>query len=570
MASRTRRGVMVLAGAACTGGVVWLAAGVHTRAAATAPVAPSVDSAAGAAPALASRLGEQRRYPARIVTDLTLSPEVLVPAGARVVRQASATRSIHQEVRGKVVETSLDPWATISRVSVDDAEVALVGERQPRIERALAQGILVRRDPRGRVERVRLPKDADASSDAALRMLPMLLEWTRDEQAPAGATSSWDAEEATVDGDAAVHYELAEHAGEAPAFTRRIDRLTRIGRAAPGPALVPSESGTLRGEVDLAAGRVAMMRGDLGWVRRTAAAEVFAEGRTEVAFERAAVTIDPDAAARASAHVEEVFGDWVALGDASAPRDAQALLRADILGSQTLAEALRDLDATDAAASAHAQRYLRAYLDEHPELAARLAREIADLPRGSRGSLARLGALASHGGPESQRALVGLVQQWKGTDRGSEVLVLLAQAHAPTLETESFVRGLQTDPAAAGMVPLAQSTLAAMAGQLQDSDPARADAVAADFEARVRAASNPVDLTQALVCLGDTRSERIADVVPQFLSSDDPSVRRAAVFALGRAPDEAGTSPTLEQIAQSDPDDRVRAAALRALRGRGG
>jgi HEAT repeat protein len=228
------------------------------------------------------------------------------------------------------------------------------------------------------------------------------------------------------------------------------------------------------------------------------------------------------------------------------------------------------MSASDPSEAMHAERALSAYLKDHPEAAARVAREIAARSRDDRYGQALLRALVRDGGPESQRAMVDLVKQWKTDARAIDVLPLLSLPYRPTRETEDFLVALRADTSAASLAPSVDSALGAIAGQLQDSDPARADAIAARFEDQVRSAKDPFHLEQALVAMGNTRSERILDMASQFLTSEDLDVRRAAVFALGRAPDAPDTRAALEKIAANDADQTVRRTAQRALARRGG
>jgi HEAT repeat protein len=513
-----------------------------------------------AATPAASRLGETRRYDARIESRVSLSPGQ--PQGA-----GDGPRSFVQEVSGPLAELALNPSGSIALVAVPGAVVTIAGQRQPAIESALAKGLVVQRDARGRVSRVRLPRSA-GTANGALRSLAMLVEWT----APDGEARAWEASEATPQGEAAVRYEIGDDAADGAPFTRRIERLTRPARDRSVLGLVPSESATLRGRVDRAAARVVSLNGEIAAEYSSPTKAVVASGRTTVTLTGTGVDRDPAAALAAIARLDAEYADWTDLADTPEPDAADARASAaEMFGAgRSLDELLRALDSGDDVERARAQVALAFYVEAHAGTAARLGREITQAPREDRRGRTLLGVLARAGGPEAQRAVVDLVKEWRDTPRVVDALPLLGQVEHPTRETEDFLRGLQADPAAKGIGATVDTTLGALASRLQGSEPGRADAIAERFEERLKASSDPGQQQESLMALGNTRSERILDVAPGLLASDDADVRRAAVFALGRAPDEEGTQALLEKAANDDPDGRVRAAARRALSRHGG
>jgi len=526
---------------------------------APAPAAVPYASSAAQAPSAPSRLGELRRYDATMDVDGTVSLAPLLGRG-----NAKDAQSIAQRLRGKLVELALDPRATLSLVALRDVEVTFGAQRQTSIEAALAQGILVQRDARGRIARVRLPKTTDAQGDAPLRMLAMLVEWT----APEADERDWKTTEPSVDGDAEVHYAIGGAAHGVAPFTRTIERLAPSAKSAMG--LVSNDSGVVGGDVDLAARRVVSANAEL-WLEKTNGSAKVTSVRLKATLTRTAEERDAATALGVLANADEVFADWTAL-DTRRPPGVQVddeAARARLIAGRSLDALLAAIDTRDLSAGAHAELALAAYLKSHPDAASRLASEIASSPRGDQRAQSLLRALARDGGPESQRAMVDLVRRWKREERVTDVLPLLSSSRHPTRETEEYLVALRADAQAASIAPSVDTTLGAIAGQLQDSDPSRADAIAARFEAQLHDAKDVIETQRALLALGNTRSERILDLAPAYLSSDDIDVRRAAVFALGRAPDAPETRATLERIAANDTDNGVRQTAMRAL-GRGG
>jgi hypothetical protein len=179
-------------------------------------------------------------------------------------------------------------------------------------------------------------------------------------------------------------------------------------------------------------------------------------------------------------------------------------------------------------------------------------------------TMAELSLLAEVGHPDAQRGLVAVSRAWDGRTDQAVAIAAFVNVRGPTPDSIAYVQSLQSAGTKGAIGATADATLGAMAGQLQSSDPARADAIAAQFEARLRAKADPSEAVLALTGLGNSSSPRILDIAPAYLASDDPSVRRMAVFALGQLEGDDARA-LIERAAKDDPDSRVRAQANHAL-----
>jgi hypothetical protein len=276
--------------------------------------------------------------------------------------------------------------------------------------------------------------------------------------------------------------------------------------------------------------------------------------------------VDVPAALRVSATRDDVFGPSLRLDETPAlPVDSRAVL-AEMVGTRTEGDLLREIAdaAHDEDAARDLKRTLGAFLTLHPEECDAVARAIAQSTPADAGARMALTALARAGHLEAQRAMVSVAKAWGARGQAGAVLSLLGSFAEPSAETEAYLRARRDDPAPDVAIH-AEEALADIAAHLRERDPARADAIAADIEARVaRSAGQPAALAQELLVLGNTRSERAEEVALQYVGSSQASVRRMAVYAIGRALDDEGRA-LLSKIAQEDPDAQVRDEALRAL-----
>jgi HEAT repeat protein len=211
-----------------------------------------------------------------------------------------------------------------------------------------------------------------------------------------------------------------------------------------------------------------------------------------------------------------------ALVDDRLAREADAAL--DIYGSQALSRLLARVAHGDAPLRAAAIARLAALRDNRAEAAVRLA----------------LRATISDGSPEVACAALGVLSELGGADDIAPVLALVA-ARTP------------------GVLPSAQSALAALGRRYPEEARASAQAVEQDESSKLAIATLIGALHEGV--LG--RTEDDVAFLAATLSSPDPETRKTAVTALGQVRSALGTDAV--QFALADEERDVQLSAVRAL-----
>jgi hypothetical protein len=447
---------------------------------------------------------------------------------------------------GTLAERTLQATAdgVVSLLAVEGASVTFGNAHQSDIETALAAGIVVERNPQGTTTRVRLPNSVSSNGARVLRTIADLYQWT-----PPGAAPEWSASEATSLGVSSAKYTRADS-----------DHVRKAFDVADAPGARASMRGELLATMD--GPRVASLHGEETIVVRESASIA----TNHVSLDRTQSGSDLATAMRVSGSLEEAYGPWMAL-DAPLPRstgDDDATLDGKIAG-RSLEQLQEALTKGDRVAVARATDALGAYARLHPEACAGLAQQAAAGDPKDAATHARVQALVLAGNPEAQRGLFDVAKAWKDPQDSGAVIAAIGTVTSPTSETADHLRAVRLDqdvpPVAARNADVA---LGNVASKLRDSDPTRADAIAADIGDRLSKESDPADVVSSLVALGNSHSERAHDVAAQYLQTGDPMVRRVAVYAYGRNMDDDARA-RIKQIAESDPDPNVRDEAARML-----
>jgi hypothetical protein len=503
-------------------------------------------------------VGETLTYDAAFTTDVSVALDVLFPSAT--IRASAGLERVKAEWSGTMTERALDPAAHVGLVRIEQPRYTLAGQPDPEVEAALKKGVVIERDDDGRVLRLRVPKSLGRAARVALRTMADALEWSN---GPVG-TASWASEDPGAQGTVAARYETTDAGPGRLAFTRRIVRLVHAGSRPPGPAFSTDERAELRGELDVPRMRFSSVTGTHTVAQANARGATVSTQSTQVSLVRTGTATDVPAAAIFNATIDDAFEPWIPIDDSSgdAPRFDERAKEA-MLAGRTPQQVIAGLRSGDPSQITEAASALRLLLELHPEAAAEIARDAARGAPGERGTGIELSALVSNGSAEAQRGLTTVLDAWKGKPYAASAATLFASVHAPTAQTVDYLLALRGDHGAE-LGPTLDTTLGSVAAHLRESDPVRADAIAQEFEKRLRGSTDTSQIAQTLVALGNTRSERITDVAPDYVQSSDPRIRQMAVYALGNAQEDAARD-VIRQMAATDPDPQVRAEAARAL-----
>jgi hypothetical protein len=204
-------------------------------------------------------------------------------------------------------------------------------------------------------------------------------------------------------------------------------------------------------------------------------------------------------------------------------------------------------------------------LRARPDLVLAVEAMLATADREDPQARVALGALVGAGTAEAQAALGRLLDARRGDADFVKLLVpSVGFLEHPTPAIEQAVRTLAADDPRPQIRTMAGLSVGIMASHLDATDPARARAIVADIDARLRAATTPADLGAQLTVLGNAGTADAGQVASRYLGDDRAAVRASALEALRRVTSPDAEAALLRALA-TDPDPTVRASAAWAM-----
>jgi hypothetical protein len=204
-------------------------------------------------------------------------------------------------------------------------------------------------------------------------------------------------------------------------------------------------------------------------------------------------------------------------------------------------------------------------LRDDPALIAAVEALLATADRDAPDARVALGALVGAGTAEAQAALGRLLDVRRGDADFVKLLVpSVGFLEHPTPAIEQAVRTLAADDPRPQIRTMAGLSVGIMASHLDATDPARARAIVADVDARLRAANTPAELGAQLTVLGNAGTADAGQVASRYLDDDRAAVRASALEALRRVTSPDAEAALLRALA-ADPDPTVRASAAWAM-----
>jgi hypothetical protein len=173
------------------------------------------------------------------------------------------------------------------------------------------------------------------------------------------------------------------------------------------------------------------------------------------------------------------------------------------------------------------------------------------------------GALAGAGTPESQSALVRILDKRKDDRYFLDMLVpTMGFAKKPTAELEGALKRLASDGQSTEIRDLAHLAIGVSANRMAKDEPARAKRIVDDYDGKLKAA-RPEELSTYLSVLGNAGTADAGQVVARYVHDEHSEVRAQAVAALRRVKTDEARALLEESL--DDPDEFVRERAKWAL-----
>jgi hypothetical protein len=245
------------------------------------------------------------------------------------------------------------------------------------------------------------------------------------------------------------------------------------------------------------------------------------------------------------------------------PKNAR---RADVdrakIGGRSLAQILTSLGAASGNDRDKVTKRARDYIS----LSALLRQDqkaradaVAKIERGEPDADLLIDALGDAGDPASQKALTGLVE--KGSlepQRTRGALIALSLVEEPSQATVSALQSKLEDPV---LGTQATYGLGAFAHALESTDPERSRSVLDLLINRLKASTKVADIARYLEALGNAGHPGALPVIDAYLADPDNSIRAAALRALRRIPG-SGVDQRLASAMTRDPASGVRDVAV--------
>lgn len=509
-----------------------------------------------------------------------------VPAG-----DATAPRASQVEIAtaGTWILTVLarDEQAATLLARLEDASVSVTTNGRPVDPSATAEAaaslsadVLARVSHRGVVEQVWYPRSMPAQSRAMARSLLLGLHARLSE----GDDESWVAEEEDATGTFVAEYHL-EPTSYAQGGTA-LRKVTREKRGYRSLAAASDQARAWKGEhhsegtsdiwIAPAPGRVTEVRSRESFQYRDGGATLSANGSSWYHLDQ--VTLVPLAELPSPDALTQAMDQEGASGPAS---DATLRPRRNRCGpegqerARSVTSLAMDMQRMDQAGQSCSSEACAA-LDSLAELFGReegAVQEALDLVRSGLYSQAvrsqLLCALGTAGTPACQRALVAALEDPTMSPASRQsALVGVTAVQSPGGETEIAVRRFSEGTQVPDLSRNAVLVLGAMAWQLRDADSGRADRIQSYLEeryARAGAAEDRVAILEAFGNAGGATADRLASA---SASDRDDRVRGAAMTALRRV-STASAEEVLIGALREDRSPAVRLRAIDALSGRG-
>lgn len=236
----------------------------------------------------------------------------------------------------------------------------------------------------------------------------------------------------------------------------------------------------------------------------------------------------------ASSNLIQATSLWVA------PSNAQMdnLLYRQKLGKETTVSLLAELAAAEKAADKNYKdtdlyQKFKALIYLHPESCHRLGKIAATADQKSLTFRLLIGAMTAIGNPAAQDAIAVVMHaRAREVDFMMQLIPVLSIFEKPTVSTEQVLKELAYHNDNDDIVFTAQLALGALAANLADDEPARAQPIIDEFINRYPSPSDPRDISRVILVLGNSRLEQYLPTLQKYAEDPVPEVRSDAVYAL--------------------------------------
>jgi Lipoprotein amino terminal region len=444
-----------------------------------------------------------------------------------------------------------------------------IKEQAQLVQQDLRQEILATIDPQGKILTLRFAPNTSKIAQSFARTVFAALQFVT--PATSGSSGSWETQEEDPNGQY-----TAQYTARSGKFQKTKLRYRQPERNSPNnhSQITPviTSDGQLTAELDRGSGRLTTLQGQENQSFEVSK-KLVGQAKTNLQLTYTSQSQLTETALRTlydRSAQREAQSPAVRLSQALSEPESNAKIQRQALGESTLETLLVELDAAEKAAD-KTQNVTPLYLKFkalvylQPQTSNALAQRLINSPTDSLSMQMLVGALSAIGHEPAQVALVQIMQD-HAQDWQTALLIIpsLAAVPAPTPTTVTALNQFAFASPDQRVASTAQLALGAIARNLAEPAPDRANAIVDRFIQNLMTAKSNEAIKQNLLVLGNAGSPRSLDAITKFVTSPEAEIRSIAVVALRWIIDPPADR-LLNQTIKQDSDDNVRAETAVAL-----
>jgi Lipoprotein amino terminal region len=492
------------------------------------------------------------------------APNSFVSAFENHVQADLVMTIVAQRPEGWLVSYQLrDP---IVQINASGQEIK---EQAQLVQQDLSQVIVATIDPQGKILTLRFAPNTSKIAQSFARTVFASVQFVTPPKS--GSSGSWETQEEDPNGQY-----IAQYTARSGKFQKTKLRYRQPERNSPSnnSQITPviTSDGQLTAEFDRGSGRLMTLQGQ-ETQRFEVSKKPVGQAKTNLQLTYTSQSQLTETALRTlhdHSTQREAQSPAVSLSESLSEAESNAKIQRQALGESTLETLLAELDAAEKSAD-KTQNVTPLYLKFkalvylQPQTSNALAQRLMHSPADSLSMQMLVGALSAIGHEPAQVALVQIMQD-HAQDWETALLIIpsLAAVPSPTPTTVTALNQFAFASADQRVTSTAQLALGAIARNLAEPAPDRANAIVDRFIQNLMTAKSNEAIKQNLLVLGNAGSPRSLDAITKFVTSPTAEIRSIAVVALRWIADPQ-VDRLLNQAIKQDSDDNVRAETAVAL-----
>lgn len=444
------------------------------------------------------------------------------------------------------------------------------------IAACLAKGAEFSLTARGKVDRIWIRPACGAAPGGTVKALVALLQFVVPEPGAANM-ESWETQEEDQTGRYEVRYSRQAASKAVTAYRKEKSRFLppkakTVARQVVLPVSYRPQGGADFG-FDPASGQLLSVNADESYTVIINGKDV-GTSKTTLSLKRTGLAKMAAATQKALLKQHMALARAVAatpLGRRNSAEQSDRLLYRQRLGTDTAASLLAELSAAERAGNKNFNdtdlyQKFKALIYLHPESCKKLARVAAAGNPDGLASRVLIRAMATIGSPAAQDAIVEVMRaRAKDASFVMSIIPVLGMFDEPAAGTETALKRLAYHSNDQDIAFTAQLALGAMAGNLAEDDPERAQHIIDEFMSKYPSPSETQDISRVILVLSNARMEKYLPTLKMYAAHSMPEARSDAMYALRFFPGESVETILIHALTL-DSDATTRFEAATSLR----